>query len=133
MDSNSDELPASGESSGGGAPNVVPVTITTASIINPTDNFEFFIMCLFVYFWKFHPLFTAKPLTTAGAALVGADGVGTGGGPANDLAAINNPIATITQPHTISIFISWLLSSLSLANLKNPPSRIHNMFVMKHL
>ena len=58
MDSNSDELPPSGVVKGGGAPNVVPVTITTASTIKPSDNFEFFII-MFVRLLVPHPMRTA--------------------------------------------------------------------------
>jgi hypothetical protein len=43
MDISSDELPASGVGAGGGALKVVPVTMTTASISKPMDNFDFFI------------------------------------------------------------------------------------------
>jgi hypothetical protein len=72
MDINSAELPASGAvvGGGGGAANVDPVTITTASIARPRDNFDFCIL-LFFYCYNFEPhlLNTVTPLPLSSKAL----------------------------------------------------------------
>jgi hypothetical protein len=71
MDINSAELPASGAvTGGGGTAKVVPVTITTASITRPRDNFDFCIL-LFFYCYNFEPhlLNTVTPLTLLSKSL----------------------------------------------------------------
>jgi hypothetical protein len=112
MDINNAELPASGTVGGGrGVANDVPVTITTAMISRPTDNFDFCILIsFFCWSYRFKPMLLGiVPLTEAGAAFVGA-GWGGGGGIANDFSTDNSPnnaTNTNTEHAPIIFFILW--------------------------